>query len=237
MAAKNHETGQTATRALQKLILDRQLQPGDPFPTEGELVEELGISRSSVREAVRTLVALDILDVRHGTGTFVGQLSLTPMVQSLVFRGMLQPREDLGALRDVIELRTALDLAFEERIVLGADHDTSELRDAVAEMKACNERGEALTAADRRFHLVMAQRVENMLYPQLVQAFWDIHRLVAPRLGVASPRDRTETISAHEQLLAAVEARDVVAYRHAVRDHYRPLLRALKNAPSAKQAG
>ena len=60
----------------------------------------------SVREAVRTLVALDIVQVRHGHGMFVGQVSMRPMIESLVFRGLLKPGDDYRSLRDVVEVRT-----------------------------------------------------------------------------------------------------------------------------------
>lgn len=65
-------------REVVQLILDRKLQPGAPLPTEAELMEDLGISRNSVREALKALQALDIVEIRHGYGTYVGRASLTP---------------------------------------------------------------------------------------------------------------------------------------------------------------
>lgn len=84
----------TAINAIKDYILQSHLHPGDPLPTESQLCTDLGMSRSSVREAVRTLVALDIVEVRHGHGMFVGQISMRPMVESLVFRGLLKPGDD-----------------------------------------------------------------------------------------------------------------------------------------------
>ncbi|CAN5350870.1 hypothetical protein BH11ACT1_BH11ACT1_01560 [soil metagenome] len=107
----------TTADQIKNLILLGRLRPGDPLPTETELSASLGVSRSSVREAIRTPVALDIVEVRHGRGTFVGQLSLAPLVEGLVFRGVLSPGDNLSSLREVVEVRIGLDLAMSDRIV------------------------------------------------------------------------------------------------------------------------
>ena len=74
-------------------------------------------SRSSVREAVRTLSALDIVEVRHGRGMFVGSVSMRPMVELLAFRGLLNPGDDWRALKDIVQVRQALDLALAQPVI------------------------------------------------------------------------------------------------------------------------
>src|SRR5690625_7067445 len=91
----------SATEAIKDLILAEGLRPGDPMPTESALCERLGISRSSVREAIRTLSSLDIVEVRHGHGTFVGGLSLAPLVNGLDFRARAESHDELRTLRQV----------------------------------------------------------------------------------------------------------------------------------------
>ena len=230
------EQQRSAAAALKELIIERGLHPGDPMPTEAELMAELGVSRSTIREAVRTLVALDILEVRHGTGTFVGQLSLRPLVEAMVFRGVLMPGENFSSLRDVVEVRTALDLAYAPRIVERlAGAAAPELHEDIAGMGSSAAEERDFAEHDRAFHLHLAERLGNRMYGQLVGAFWDIHRIVSPHLGVASRRDVTATVAAHEAMLATALAGDLDGYRAAVLDHYAPLVRAL-DATAAPRA-
>lgn len=221
----------TAADEIKKLILTRNLKPGDPLPTETELCETLDVSRSSVREAIRTLATLDIVDVRHGHGTYVGAMSLDPMVEALVFRGVLSPEGSLEALREVVDVRLALDLAMADTIVSGAlEEDSTALSVLVDEMIDKASRGEGFLEADRAFHTTLFAVTGNRLAVQLVGAFWDIHTAVIPQLGIAMPADITDTAQAHGDMLAAALRGDVEGYRRAVIEHYRPLQRSIAAA-------
>lgn len=230
MTVDRYRDGTRGTvQAIKDLMLARHLHPGDPMPTEAELVDELGVSRSSVREAVRTLVALDILEVRHGTGTFVGQLSLRPLVEGMVFRGVLMPGDENAMLREIVEVRTGLDLSLAPLVVdqLAGQPIPSDLLACVQGMKAKASRNEPFPHEDRQFHLLLAQKWGNALYGQLVAAFWDIHMTVGPSLGAAPQRELTATVAAHERMLQAAVAGDLDGYRDAVHAHYDPIRRLL----------
>ena len=75
--------------AIKSYILRHGLHPGDRLPTESALCADLGVSRSSVREALRRLQALDIVTVRQGSGSYVGEMSMQPLVETLVLRAAL----------------------------------------------------------------------------------------------------------------------------------------------------
>lgn len=232
MKPDRNDGARAAVTAIKDLILSEHLRPGAPMPTEAALVKRLGISRSSVREAIRTLVALDILTVRHGTGTFVGQLSLRPLVEGLVFRGVLQPGDDLSVLREVVEVRRGLDLSLAPRVVERlSGSETDDLRAYVEQMKKLAAGHKTYPVQDRQFHLNLAERLGNSLYGQLVAAFWDIHTTVAPRLGIVAQRDLDITADAHEAMLNAAVEGDLDAYRDAVEAHYAPILRVLDQHP------
>jgi DNA-binding FadR family transcriptional regulator len=218
----------TTAEQIKRLILLSGLRPGDAIPTEIELCQELGVSRSSVREAIRSLATLDIVEVRHGHGTVVGKMSLAPLVETLVFRGVLSPGDDLAALREVVDLRCAFDLALTDRVVEAhRGKANASLQRLVDQMMVSAEKEQPFLADDRQFHSELLNPIGNQLAGQLVAAFWDIHTAVLPRLDLALPADLRQTAKAHGDILAAAQSGDHEGYRRAIIEHYEPLLRML----------
>ena len=228
-------TGNVAVERIQELILAEGLTPGDPMPTESALCEQLAISRSSVREAMRTLASLDIVEVRHGHGTFVGQLSLSPLVDGLLFRARMDDGNDLRALREVVELRIAIDLSVADQLVeLYRDSSNPDLEELVEQMRELASAGRPFPDADAAFHTALFSRLDNGLLRQLAQAFWEIHTVAVPLLQVPPAEDILDTVDAHQAMLSALEDGDAEAYRAAVIEHYRHLGRVLDAAASVE---
>ena len=218
----------SVTQQIKNYILLNKLKPGDPMPTETELCTAIGVSRSSVREAMRQLATLDIVEVRHGHGTFVGQLSLAPLVEGLVFRGVLSPGDDLTALREVVDVRVALDLAMAGELAARLKGTVNPDLDAlVDDMERQSSAGESFAEIDREFHSVLASRLGNRLVQQLVTAFWEVHTAVYPQLGLAPASDIQDTVLAHRSMVRAAESGDAEALQAAIVAHYAPLKRAL----------
>ena len=218
----------TAIAEIKNYILRTGLQVGDALPTESQLCSDLGVSRSSVREAVRTLVALDIVEVRHGHGMFVGKISMRPMVESLLFRGLLNPGDDHRGLRDIVEVRITLDNALTEPVTQAwKNRQDPELDQIVEQMDLRAQKGELFTDQDRRFHMRLLEPLDNHLFLHLTEAFWAVHTLTVPLLGAPRPEDMLSAARAHRTMLQAARAGDTQAYREAITDHYAPLLAAL----------
>ena len=97
---------ETAFQGLRQMMATGQLQAGQRFPIESELCAELGVSRSSLREAVRMLAALGVVEVRQGSGTYVSQLRAADIVRSLTLTVGLLP---LDGLLEIYELRRVLE--------------------------------------------------------------------------------------------------------------------------------
>lgn len=217
---------------IEQYIISKGLQPGDPLPTEAKLCEDLGVSRSSVREALRQLQALDIVSVHQGRGTFVSDMSLRPLVKSLVLRASLGT-DNFTSLREVVEIREVLDLGLARKVVRameGKHHDDLHAITRVMVEKAA--RDESFSDEDIAFHRGLLQSLGNQLVEQLTSAMWIIHMAVIPELPAGDRQSMIETAMAHEQMLNAAEQGNVAAYEQALSAHYAPLLRTLASLPS-----
>lgn len=214
--------------AIKDLILDRGLQSGDMLPSEAELTEILEISRSSVREAIKVLSTLDIVEVRHGTGTYVSNMSLQPMVQSLIFRGTLTPSGGLMAFGDIVEIREKLDIAYAQEVVKKMAHSPqTELHALVDRMEKMAKKGDMCLEADREFHKLIAKKANNLFLLQLVDAFWDVEAVVFPKLGALGKEEALANAHMHRDLLEAAETGNTARYKKLVSEHYKPLKRLL----------
>lgn len=221
----------TTTHELKNLILARHLQPGDAIPTETELCELLNVSRSSVREAVRTLAALDILEVCHGRGTFVGDMSLQPLVDALVFRAAMSATNDLKTLREIVEIRQSMDLNAGPDLVANFKGTTNPaIKVLVEKMCSYAEKGQDFSSFDQEFHKALVSRIDNTMQAQFVEAFWKIHAVINPMLEIPTPTNLELTAQAHGNILTALEAGDLIAYQAAVYEHYQPILENLERS-------
>lgn len=208
---------------IKQFILDHRLRPGDLLPTEAEIGDAVGASRSSVREAIKMLSALDIVEVRHGHGTYVGRMSLNALVESLAFRGMLSRTDDHKVLLELIDVRQMLEQGLAAAIISTLDPELRSTLEALAgRMEEQAARGEDFLDLDREFHLLLMRPIGNELVLQLTEAFWEVQRIVAPTLN-ATREDAITTARLHTAIVAAAAKGDVDELRTAIAAHYDPV--------------
>lgn len=223
---------QQVVDGIKQLIIRERLRPGDLLPTEAVLCEQLRASRSSVREAVKVLAALDIVEVRHGYGTYVGRMSLAALVDSLTFRGLLSRGDDYGVIAELVVVRQTLEHGLADKIIAGLDDaQRSELRGLAEGMQKHAASGEEFIELDRAFHLALMAPLANDLLQQLTGAFWDVHAIVAPSLG-STDTQLVLTADMHMRIAQAATDGDVAALREAISAHYDPIRANIERARS-----
>ena len=219
----------TATmNAIKSLILRNNLTPGDPLPTDAALEKELGVSRSSVREAIRKLEALDIVEVRHGSGSFVGRMSLEPMAQTLALRASLSAAGNLQFLKEVAETRQTLDHGMAPAVIRTYKGKADPQLDALVDQMIVHaEAGKGFMPEDVAFHDRLIRGLGNELTRQTYSSFWMVHSAILPDLVTSTDGKALPTALAHRKMLDAAYAGDLEAYHQAVDEHYTPLVESL----------
>ncbi|HEU5370069.1 MAG TPA: FadR/GntR family transcriptional regulator, partial [Ktedonobacterales bacterium] len=146
---------------IEQLILSGKLRSGDRLPTERELAEQFGASRTAVREAMKTLAQKGLVDMRPGRGTIVIDGTTQAMRHSL---GLMMRVGQVGGSDELVEVREILEpeIAALAAARAGEEHIAA-LREAVAIMDASLDDADAYIAADNNFHRALAKATHNTL--------------------------------------------------------------------------
>ncbi|WP_162906965.1 FadR/GntR family transcriptional regulator [Allorhizocola rhizosphaerae] len=215
--------------AVKNIILQRGLVAGDPLPTEAELMDTLGIGRNSVREALKSLQAVGIVDIRHGFGMFVGRMSFNGLVDELAFHGRMDLRSHLS---DLIEIRELLECGLVELLIERGCEDR-ETALVIERMEAEARVGPVSPETDKLFHEVLYRPLGNPLVGSLLGAFWDVYHQLRDTLG--TPDEGPVVVAKkHRDIYEAVMAGDRVAAVAAMRAHFdgvRNRLKRLEDIP------
>ncbi|MFC4035353.1 FadR/GntR family transcriptional regulator [Streptomyces polygonati] len=201
------------------LIVELDLDPGEALPAEPELMRALGVSRNSVREALKGLQALGIVDIRHGYGTYVGTPQVLPMAPGLLFHTRLAVRrENPRALRDIVEVRALLESGLIRRSALDlSPADLDRLQEELDALEADGDTGRA--GHDRRFHELLYEPLGNALVLQLIALFWGVYRQLEAEVG--KPRtDHQHVVRQHRQVLDALRSHDADAAAASIAEHF-----------------
>ncbi|WP_408055507.1 FadR/GntR family transcriptional regulator [Streptomyces radicis] len=215
---------------IKKLILRRRLAPGDPLPTETDMMGLFGVSRNSVREALKALQAVSIVDIRHGFGTYVGSLSLDSFIDGMVFRAAVRHRRGEASLDELLEVREAL----EAGLIVGVAgrvprEDLGTLREVVATMEREAAVGRVTAATDRAFHLALYRSLGNHLLSEVLDAFWAAFHRVREELR-EDRHDPRVTCDRHKEILAALESGDGPRAAEAMRRHFAGIRQVLSES-------
>ena len=219
---------------IEESVLNGSLKPGDQLPAERDLAQRLGVSRTAVREAVKTLREKGLVEAYSGRGTFVTDGTSQAARQSfdlMVKIGQQEGSPHLAELRLILEPGIAAMAA--ERV---EDEDLTAMRDAVAVMERSQKDPEAYIEADLDFHLALAEAVANPLILSLIDSIVGLLREQRIKIfNVEGGPQRGQFH--HKRILEAMERRDPEMARSAMRAHLEQVRQDSRVSPSGKASG
>jgi GntR family transcriptional repressor for pyruvate dehydrogenase complex len=207
------------TEKLQELIATGQLRPAERLPSERELAERFGVSRTVIREAVRSLVAKGLLEVKSGSGMVISvpQASSVAETMGLLLRLSTDkaPYEYIFEVRQVLEVEIA-GLAAQR----ATPEDIQELRSLIEFQAQHLDDLEKSAEADVEFHAALANATQNVLFSILLDSIAEI-MLEVRLMGLALPDVREKVLEQHSRIFAQVKAGNAIEARKAMVEHLR----------------
>jgi len=198
-------------------IFDGSLRKGDQLPNERALAEQYGVSRTVIREAMKTLANTGLIEVRTGQGTFVIDDTAGALKNSI--QTLMRVGSDENRLRELVELRELLEPGVAELAARRAERDEIERMQAmIDEMSSHMDDEASYIRADNRFHQIIALASRNRLIPRILDSIVDLlNELRGEIFQVEGGPERGQ--AHHRTILAAIRDRDAPAARMAMEDH------------------
>ena len=201
---------------ISRQITAGALKPGDLLPSERQLSEMMGINRHSLREALKVLEFLGVVQSRTGVGTIINNLGQDVLVERISHAARFSPRSfliELMELRQAIEPHAAA-LAAQR----AAESDLQGMERAMIDLRAEFEGGEFGSDADERLHLAVARATHNSTFVRLTEPIM-VMLSDYRRNSLQISGRRRETLLEHEKIYQAVINRDPDEARQAMTDH------------------
>jgi DNA-binding FadR family transcriptional regulator len=206
----------TVQESLRDYIESNGLKAGDPLPPETFLAQQLGVGRNSVREAIKSLESLGILETRRGVGVFVKEFSFQPLLDNLAY-GLGDSLRDIEELREIRRvLETGLIGKTIEQI---SEADIAELRAVTERMRQRAERNESFVEEDQQFHELLFRCQNNRMLNGLIEVFWRAFYKASDFANLTNA-DPLSTWRDHHEIVEAIVARDVEKARTRLDEHY-----------------
>lgn len=180
------------------------LRPGDQLPTEKELMRQLGVGRSSVREGLQVLATLNLIDSRPGSGTFIRTPHSNDQPQLDVLGALMSNTHAL----ELLEARQMIEpAAVRLACIRATDADLDRLDALLDEHVLLLERGEPVHEHAARFHVLLAEISHNQIAAQFMQSIMGLLSARGRRIDRA-PETAQEEIVEHREIARLVRARD-----------------------------
>lgn len=200
---------------IQRLVNEGVLKPGDKLPPERELARQFGVGRSSLRDAIRTLEVMGVVESRHGAGTVIRDLDTDTLVVPLA-SALLRKREMVA---ELLEVRRMIEPALAARAARNATAEQiATMEEILARQLAKVRRGEPTIEEDSEFHAALVHAARNSVVLRVLDVLMDLLRESRAK-SLQSPGRLEKSCAGHLRILRAIKRRDSAAAEAAVKKH------------------
>ena len=197
-------------------LINGELRLGDKLPSETHLMEQMGVSRTALRESIKMLSALGVIEVRQGDGTYVVEEASSKTLDPIVFAILIES----GMNKEILELRTLLEVGYCQLAAEKATEREMDLirkaADAFEEKINSNEKEiDELTKADLQFHYSIMEATKNPLIIRISRAVEELF-FSSIRRTISKIEGRQWGVEGHRNIIKAIEGNDANRIREAV---------------------
>ena len=200
-------------------IIARHLDTEDKLPNEFEIADQLNVGRGTIREAVKILVARNVLEIRRGKGTYVAKH--TGVIEDPL--GFAFVGNDIKLAKDLLEMRLVIEPWMASTAAIRATElDFKKITEACQKVRSLMEKGLDHLEADEKYHIALARCTHNLVVPKLIPIIVYSVQQLGPLNFQAKDYDtkmRKKTIAAHERILEAILKRDSDMAAKAMQEH------------------
>jgi len=216
---KTQDLQELIQEQLKLYIIENGIKRGDPFPTENELAIKLGISLTTIREALKTLETLGIIEVKTGVWRFVREFNFEAILKGLPYNLEM----DIKNFREVLEIRFCLESWFIakdiEKFTKENIEECKKILKKLEYQALHNFKEKELVETHSQFHCALYKNSDNSLLINLIKIFSTIQRNLTILLRYKT-KDRKLFIHQHKLLLDAIEVKDSDLTQRRLEEHF-----------------
>ena len=192
---------------IESAISSKKLKAGERLPSEFELCGQFGVSRTSVREALRMLSAKGLLSIEKGKGVFVKKVTLETVTDPL--QKFLDLSIGGSTVLEVVESRRTIEPGITRLAALKrTDEDIEQIREAITEMSSYQGDPAGLAKLDMNFHMAIAKATHNHLLPTVLKPIFKLMPEIKSKIIKDVPNSRDDANKWHLKILNAIIDKD-----------------------------
>jgi len=207
---------------IQNAIFDGELKPGDSLPSERALCKIFGVGRQAVREALRTLSVMGLIEITSGArGSVVKEVGITQYMEAVREQLSLLYRVEKKTIIDLMEVRKYIELGISQLVAQNAGGaEIADLEHLIEEMEACNNDIHAYFPLGVEFHRKLALATKNQVFYLIWNILYDILlKGYTPILDELFPEGPSRLVKLNKDVLKAIKSKDPKKIDRAMENH------------------